>query len=661
MKSSAWFEWMAAAGLVACLAGCVDPKAGGPKDTAVDEIPPDADPVVMVDADALDADPVDRPGSPEDRAVSPDAPLFLDAAIDLPPAGRLAGLPCGLGTQCLSGFCADGLCCASECKGLCVACSASRTKREDGVCAPVAAGSDPDNECAEDVAGGCGSDGTCDGAGACRNRMGTSCGAIRCETGKFTPAPTCDGKGSCLSATATSCGSYGCSASGCRSTCSADGDCAPGIACVDAKCGGKRPNGAACAQPAECGSNLCVDGVCCDQPCSGTCEACAGKKTGGSDGVCAPIKDGDDPDGECNPDGTPCGTDGACNGARACRRAPAGKSCGTACSGNALVTSSCDGNGACAGSTTTSGCGLFSCSGSACLNTCSGPSQCVSTAYCSGTSCAQKKGLGSTCSGTTECASGYCVDGVCCGDACSGTCTACNVGGHAGTCWPVGAGTADPACPNQGSSSCGTDGTCDGSGGCRKYPGGTTCAAAICSNGQRVPAATCNGTGTCVTPGAVGCSPWACSGGACVTSCNGNTDCASPNVCNTSSHVCGPAPVYHWSTSGQILGTNGNDGPNPPPSTCSTNGASYYQFKAASPNGAQWGHSHIAAKDSLCPAGQWRYIDAVRDCSGSPVVMETPTSGGEGELCQDQSKGEIEWYGVCSVSLKVIAQLYYCQ
>jgi hypothetical protein len=78
----------------------------------------------------------------------------------------------------------------------------------------------------------------------------------------------------------------------------------------------RKPPGASCEQPYECLSGACPadDGVCCDAPCDGECEACVGMKTGGANGSCEPVTAGEDPDGECVA-GPPCGPSGAgCNG-----------------------------------------------------------------------------------------------------------------------------------------------------------------------------------------------------------------------------------------------------------------------------------------------------------------------------------------------------------
>ncbi|HSN99892.1 MAG TPA: hypothetical protein VLS89_16460 [Candidatus Nanopelagicales bacterium] len=58
------------------------------------------------------------------------------------------GTACQNAAQCNSGFCVDGRCCDTACNGLCQACSmAKKVVGANGVCGPIAAGNDPDNEC----------------------------------------------------------------------------------------------------------------------------------------------------------------------------------------------------------------------------------------------------------------------------------------------------------------------------------------------------------------------------------------------------------------------------------------------------------------------------------------------------------------------------------
>src|SRR5499427_5818574 len=49
---------------------------------------------------------------------------------------------------CQSGFCTDGVCCDASCDGLCQACTAKvKGAGADGYCGPIAAGTDPEDEC----------------------------------------------------------------------------------------------------------------------------------------------------------------------------------------------------------------------------------------------------------------------------------------------------------------------------------------------------------------------------------------------------------------------------------------------------------------------------------------------------------------------------------
>ncbi len=144
------------------------------------------------------------------------------------------GETCQDDAVCLSGFCADGVCCDVACDGLCQACTATgKGAGRDGDCGDIRSETDPEDEC---------SPGACDGSGHCR-----------------------------------------------------------------------RGDGHACADGAQCFSDHCVDGVCCDAACEGLCQACTAEKRGtGAGGECGPIAGGLDPDNEC-PGITNCAPGGACS------------------------------------------------------------------------------------------------------------------------------------------------------------------------------------------------------------------------------------------------------------------------------------------------------------------------------------------------------------
>jgi hypothetical protein len=299
-----------------------------------------------------------------------------------------------------------------------------------------------------------------------------------------------------------------------------------------------------------CATGFCVDGVCCDTACTGTCEACTASKTGGSDGVCAAIPAGKNPDGECKDQGaTSCKSNGTCNGARACGLYPPGTACGApACAAGKLTAPAvCDGMGTCAPSPAAACPGNFACADAvACKTACTGDADCTAPMGCevmTGKCSVMKKELGITCAVAAECLSGFCADGVCCNLACGGKCRACLkelTGGTNGTCGDVQAGvkpTRANECPTQ-KATCGNNGLCDGNGACQQFADQTQCGTYCCNNGNNGPRI-CNlacGNGSCsVQTGTV------------AMSCNDNNDCTDDSCQNVGSNAecrhgngCGP-------------------------------------------------------------------------------------------------------------------------
>jgi hypothetical protein len=150
---------------------------------------------------------------------------------------------------------------------------------------------------------------------------------------------------------------------------------------------------------------------------------------------------------------------------------------------------------------------------------------------------------GTSCLAGAECESGFCVDGVCCDGECAGTCRSCALGGSVGRCSLVPAGQ-DPreVCPAEAKNTCGSDGACDGQGGCRMHATGSVCAAARCGSAtELVLAATCDGKGACVPGQVQSCAPYACAGAACRTICEGDGDCMPGKPCVLGS--CGLKPL----------------------------------------------------------------------------------------------------------------------
>jgi hypothetical protein len=437
-------------------------------------------------------------------------------------ARAVAGAPCATSGECASGFCVDGLCCDQACGGLCEACSAARKgSGADGVCAPVAAGTDPGAQCTDDGSPSCKQNGACDGNGACQTYSGPGCVPRPCATG--------------ADCTSGSCADGICCDQACQTPCTA---------CTAAKKGGG------------------VDGVC-------------GPVAAGTDPNASCVASG----GACGPDGL-CDGLGACR-----KFAPTTTSCGPTSCLDATVTSLfCDGLGACSPGTTSCGPYLCADSAT-CASSCATDAACGTGFYCAAPSCAAKKPQGAACTASDECAAGPCVDGFCCDGACTGACEACDVAGLPGTCSAVtGAPHDKPACTGAGTecgstcdgkqtatctfvasaTPCGTAtctagaehrSQCDGQGACAPLPDlpcsphvcevsscNQTCqTAADCVTGFVCKAGQCvaSGGAVCVgnevqAPGgtATPCDPYRCVDGACTRPCKSASDCISPNACD---------------------------------------------------------------------------------------------------------------------------------
>lgn len=211
---------------------------------------------------------------------------------------KVVGRPCGDGTDCLTGFCVDGVCCESACDGLCEKCDGS------GTCVAVADGEDPGNECpGTDTCGG-----VCDGNRDCRFPDDTViCTAATCSDGVVTNARRCDSAGACQPQGMLFCNGFACQGSGCRKSCGADAECATGWMCdlLLGECYGGRAVGELCVIDAQCANWQCAGGHCCSAFCDDTDATCGGS--------C-------DANGTCTYPGasTSCGSTRHCNGMGVC-------------------------------------------------------------------------------------------------------------------------------------------------------------------------------------------------------------------------------------------------------------------------------------------------------------------------------------------------------
>ncbi|MEZ4314092.1 MAG: hypothetical protein R3F14_39230, partial [Polyangiaceae bacterium] len=401
------------------------------------------------------------------------------------------GSACTTGAECASGNCADGVCCNTACTGTCIACSAAKKGSGlNGLCGPIASGTDPDDECAGN---------TVCAAGGCKLPDGDPCmSGASCIAGFCADGVCCNTNciGTCQACTAAKKGS------GTDGTCGnieigtdPDDECGGPTTCSGSGSCALLPTGNACALGVECQTGFCADGVCCDTSCTGTCQACtAAKKSAGTDGTCGPVAATTDPDNEC-PGAT------TCNGATACALGANG----SACTLSSECTSGFCADGVCCNTSCTATCNACSAlkKGQGADGTCGAilvgtdpDNECAGAANCSGGSSCSLLGNGTTCAQDTECSSGFCVDGVCCNTVCNALCQACTAAkkgsGSNGTCGSIASG-ADPDDECVGSQ------TCNGSGGC-KLPNGDACTAATdCLSNNCVDGVCCNTscTATC--------------------------------------------------------------------------------------------------------------------------------------------------------------------
>ncbi|MFI5299601.1 MAG: hypothetical protein ACHREM_16045, partial [Polyangiales bacterium] len=428
------------------------------------------------------------------------------------------GQACLANAECASNDCVDGRCCNSPCAGACDVCAALGGATADGVCTIVPA----------------------------RTAGNPSCGSgLACDGVHAICPPSCTSSSSCVT------GDY----------CTIGGTCAALLT-----------NGSTCTGGSQCASGNCQDNVCCNTPCSGGCDSCAGG-TGvctivsagtiganpscgvyvcdGSSAVCPTTCTSDagcsigqycDAAGHCSTQKSPAA---ACNGAAGadclvagCRVCPGGGCvdgycCDTACSGQCQACDVSGHLGTCttlANDTTPHGtrasCAPYLCTGSAtCASICASDADCVEPDnYCTSAGvCTARRVQGSTCNpaidckttSCVECQTGDCVDGYCCNSACGGSCQACDVTGSAGTCAPILVDTS----PHGSRTSC-SPYLCEG---------GSTCPAG-CSKDQDCVAGNYCKSGSCVAQVVNGVSCAAadqCSSGNCVDGYCCNTNCSS--------------------------------------------------------------------------------------------------------------------------------------
>jgi hypothetical protein len=238
---------------------------------------------------------------------------FCDAITDHCVPDVSDGQACARDEQCLANHCSNGVCCAG------------------GDCCTSA------SQCS-----GYGWALRCDDASTCQG----SSAAPACSPTFQCGAITTGDDSACAGMKSQTCGPYpsvACTSAAsqptdqaalCATSCANDAGCDVDAYCDAAgHCAADQALGQACAAGSQCTSGLCVDDVCCNSTCTGTCQSC---DLAGSAGTCTQVPDGSDPDAECP--GVTClgyyagwlgdncrrkadvtGATASCNGAGACR------------------------------------------------------------------------------------------------------------------------------------------------------------------------------------------------------------------------------------------------------------------------------------------------------------------------------------------------------
>lgn len=302
--------------------------------------------------------------------------------------------------------------------------------------------------------------------------------------------------------------------------------------------GGPMPQqlGTACTADGECASTHCVDNVCCESLCAGSCQQCNSTATPGFCTAVAANQPAPAKRTACPTEAaSTCMHTGVCDGKGACQLHADGVVCLAAtcnATANTITESRCDGMGACKPGTPLT-CAPFRCKAgdTQCARTCATATDCDGQP-CLNNSCGKLK-TGATCAQDGDCELGFCVDKICCNNRCAGQCQACNLSGSVGTCssvksgQPVGGRT---ACT--GSGTCG--GSCAGTADCTYPTTSVSCRTANCDVATLTQPASCNGTGACPAVSTLPCmNHLRCNAGgtACLTTCATTADCVAGYYC----------------------------------------------------------------------------------------------------------------------------------
>jgi hypothetical protein len=187
---------------------------------------------------------------------------------------KKTGQGCAAGTECLTGNCADDVCCNTACNGSCEYCNGS----SPGTCSYINGAAQTGHPA---CAGSGLCQGTCNGTRATCTFPGaeTTCRQPSCNatTGVATNPAVCDGQGACPALTTTNCTPYVCGTTSCLTSCSGVSQCVSGLACINNACqscpagqtlcgnvcvnlqGSDRNNCGVCGRVCPCVNGVCVE------------------------------------------------------------------------------------------------------------------------------------------------------------------------------------------------------------------------------------------------------------------------------------------------------------------------------------------------------------------------------------------------------------------
>ena len=224
------------------------------------------------------------------QGSDPSADCYAELACDgagaclLKPLGAI----CDEGQECVSAYCADGVCCNQACDGECEACNAS------GSCTAIVSAEDV-GSCDDTTRSGscvqapC----ACDGLGDCKSNSGVACAnSTTCASGKTCVDGVCCESpcvGQCEACVASKTGVSSGVCAPVRDATDPDSECPGTPTCDGARACHADPNGTFCTRDYQCASGHCVIyqegtctgtmcrvdfGVCCNTACTGDCETC---------------------------------------------------------------------------------------------------------------------------------------------------------------------------------------------------------------------------------------------------------------------------------------------------------------------------------------------------------------------------------------------------